>query len=287
MRNRIFAVLAIAIIAGGGLAYATYNFVNNKPARQANVATQPVVVAAADLQLGAELKKDDLTVIQFPQGKAPDGAFSNPGDVIGRGLIVPVVKNELILNAKLASKEAGYGLPPVIPEGMRAVSVRVNEVVGVAGYVLPGTRVDVIATASPTNQPNDTTSKVVLSNVQVLTSGSRLEPDQDKGKPMPVTVVTLLVSPDQAERLALASTEGKIQLALRNPMDQGSPVTQGIKPAGLLGTTSTVAPRMSANRSTTGRPKSAPVAEQLPPPPAPAPTVEMIRGDKRATEIIK
>jgi pilus assembly protein CpaB len=288
MRNRIFAVLAIAVLAGGGLAYATYNFVNNKPARQANVATQPVVVAAADLQLGAELKKDDLTVIQFPQGQAPDGAFSNPGDVIGRGLIVPVVKNELILNAKLASKEAGSGLPPVIPEGMRAVSVRVNEVVGVAGYVLPGTRVDVIATASPTSQRNDTTSKVVLSNVQVLTSGSRLEPDADKGKPMPVTVVTLLVSPDQAERLALASTEGKIQLALRNPMDQGSPVTQGIKPAGLLGTTSTVAPRRSsANRSTTGRPKAAPVAEQLPPAPPPAPTVEMIRGDKRATEIIK
>lgn len=287
MRNRIFAVLAIAILAGGGLAYATYNFVNNKPARQANVATQPVVVAAADLQLGAELKKDDLTVIQFPQGKAPEGAFSSPGDVVGRGLIVPVVKNELILNAKLASKEAGSGLPPVIPEGMRAVSVRVNEVVGVAGYVLPGTRVDVIATASPTNKPTDTTSKVVLSNVQVLTSGSRLEPDADKGKPMPVTVVTLLVSPDQAERLALASTEGKIQLALRNPMDQGSPVTQGIKPAGLLGTTSTVAPRAAGSRSATGRPKAAPVAEQLPPAPAPAPTVEMIRGDKRATEIIK
>lgn len=287
MRNRIFAVLAIAIIAGGGLAYATYNFVNNKPARQANVPTQPVVVAAADLQLGAELKKDDLTVIQFPQGKAPEGAFSNPGDVIGRGLIVPIVKNELILNAKLASKEAGSGLPPVIPEGMRAVSVRVNEVVGVAGYVLPGTRVDVIATASPTSQRNDTTSKVVLSNVQVLTSGSRLEPDADKGKPMPVTVVTLLVSPDQAERLALASTEGKIQLALRNPMDQGSPVTQGIKPAGLLGSTSTVARMSVASRSTSSRPKAAPVAEQLPPPPPAAPTVEMIRGDKRATEIIK
>jgi pilus assembly protein CpaB len=95
------------------------------------------------------------------------------------------------------------------------------------------------------------------------------------------------VSPDQAERLALASTEGKIQLALRNPMDQGSPVTQGIKPAGLLGTTSTVAQRSAGSRPATGRPKAAPVAEQLPPAPPPAPTVEMIRGDKRATEIIK
>jgi pilus assembly protein CpaB len=287
MRNRIFAVFAFAILAGGGLAYATYNFVNNKPVKQASMATQPVVVAAADLALGAELKKDDLTVIQFPQGKAPEGAFSNPADVVGRGLIVPIVKNELILNAKLASKEAGSGLPPVIPEGMRAVSVRVNEVVGVAGYVLPGNRVDVIATASPTNQPTDTTSKVVLSNVQVLTSGSRIEPDKDKGKPIPVTVVTLLVNPDQAERLALASTEGKIQLALRNPMDQGSPVTTGIKQAGLLGTTSVAAPRMAVGSRPANRPKAAPVAEMVPPPPPPAPTVEMIRGDKRATEIIK
>ncbi len=286
MRNRIFAVLLLAIVAGGGLAYATYNFVNNKPAQQVSAPTQPVVVASADLQLGTELKKEDLAVIQFPQGAAPEGAFSNASEVVGRGLIVPVVKNELILSAKLASKEAGSGLPPVIPEGMRAVSVRVNEVVGVAGYVLPGTRVDVIATASPTSQPGDATSKVVLANVQVLTAGTRIEPDQEKGKPMPVTVVTLLVNPEQAERLALASTEGKIQLALRNPMDQSAPVTPGIKPAGLLGVTSTARASV-ATRPMSGRPKaSAPVAEMLPPPP-PAPTVEIIRGDKRATEIIK
>ncbi len=286
MRNRIFAVLLLAIVAGGGLAYATYNFVNNKPAQQVAAPTQPVVVASADLQLGAELTKEDLSVIQFPQGAAPEGSFSNPSEVIGRGLIVPVVKNEMILNAKLASKEAGSGLPPVIPEGMRAVSVRVNEVVGVAGYVLPGTRVDVIATASPTNQPTDATSKVVLANVQVLTAGTRIEPDQEKGKPMPVTVVTLLVSPEQAERLALASTEGKIQLALRNPMDQSAPVTPGIKPAALLGVTSTA--RASVATRPFSRPKaSAPVAEVLPAPPPPPATVEIIRGDKRATEIIK
>jgi pilus assembly protein CpaB len=288
MRNRIFAVLLIAIVAGGGLAYATYSFVNNnKVAQPAAVATQPVVVAAADLQLGAELKKEDLSILRFPQGTAPEGAFGNPAEIIGRGLIVPVVKNEVILGAKLASKEAGAGLPPIIPEGMRAVSVRVNEVVGVAGYVLPGTRVDVIATASPTNQTADATSKVVLANVQVLTAGTRMEPDPEKGKAMPVTVVTLLVNPEQAERLALASTEGKIQLALRNPLDQGAPVTPGVKPAGLLGATS--AARASvATRPASGRPRAAaPVAEILPPPPPPPPTVEVIRGDTRATEIGK
>jgi pilus assembly protein CpaB len=288
MRNRIFAVLLIAIVAGGGLAYATYNFVNSNRAAQPTAApTQPVVVAAANLQLGAELKKEDLAVLRFPQGAAPEGSFANPAELLGRGLIVPIVKNEVILDAKLASKEAGSGLPPIIPEGMRAVSVRVNEVVGVAGYVLPGTRVDVIATANPTTHASDTTSKVVLANVQVLTAGTRMETDQDKGKAMPVTVVTLLVNPEQAERLALASTEGKIQLALRNPLDQGAPVTPGVKPAALLG--STIAARASvATRPVSGRPKAtAPVAEILPPPPPPPATVEVIRGEKRATEIIK
>jgi len=232
MRNRIFAVLALALLAGGGLAYGTYNFMQNQPVKSVSTPTQPVVVAAADLQLGAELKKEDLQVMQFPVGKAPDGSFAKPDEVLGRGIIVPIVKNEPVLRAKLASKEAGSGLPPVIPEGMRAVSVRVNEVVGVAGYVLPGNRVDVIATASPTEAHADTTTKVILSNVQVITAGTRMEQDQEKDKPVQVTVVTLLVNPEQSERLALASTEGKIQLALRNPLDLGAPETPGVKTAG-------------------------------------------------------
>src|SRR5688572_27883355 len=119
---------------------------------------------------------------------------------------------------------------------MRAISVRVNEVVGVAGYVLPGNRVDVLATANPTENRSDTTTKVILSNVQVLTAGTRMEQDLASTKPVQVTVVTLLVFPEQSERLALASTEGKIQLALRNPLDQGAPETPGIKTAGLMGT---------------------------------------------------
>jgi pilus assembly protein CpaB len=287
MRNRIFAVLAIAILAGGGLAYGTYNLVQNQPVKTAQVATQPVVVAAADLQLGAELKKEDLTIVNFPAGQGPEGTFAQPGDLVGRGLIVSVVKNEPILPAKLASKEAGSGLPPVIPEGMRAVSVRVNEVVGVAGYVLPGNRVDVLATASPTDQHADTTTKVILSNVQVLTAGTRMEQDQDKGKPMQVTVVTLLVNPEQSERLALASTEGKVQLALRNPLDDGAPVTPGIKTSGLMGAVRPVKQQASsgpAPRTVRGAP--VPVTQTMPAL-APVPTVEIIRGDKRASEVIR
>ena len=288
MRSRIFAVLAIAVLAGGGLAYGTYNFISTQPATTVAAPTQPVVVAAANLQLGAELKKEDLVIVAFPQGNTPEGTFSKVSDVLGRGLIVPVVKNEPILAAKLASKEAGSGLPPVIPEGMRAVSVRVNEVVGVAGYVLPGNRVDVVATASPTEARADTTSRVILSNVQVLTAGTRMEQDQEKGKPMQVTVVTLLVNPEQSERLSLASTEGKIQLALRNPMDQGAPATPGIKTAGLMGA---VVARTTQSASASPRPRpSAPAGQpvtQTAPAPAPMPTVEMIRGDKRSAEVIR
>jgi pilus assembly protein CpaB len=285
MRNRIFAVLALAVTAGGGLAYATYNYMQSAPVRTVTTPTQPVVVAAADLQIATELAADDLRVVQWPKGSAPEGVFTNPSEIVGRGLITSVVRNEPILVGKLAAKEAGAGLPPVIPPGMRAVSVRVNEVIGVAGYVLPGTHVDVLATASPTQQLQDMTTKVVLPNIQVLTAGTRLEQDQKDGKPVQVNVVTLLVSPEQAERLALASTEGKVQLALRNPLDQGTPDTPGIKPAALLGTAAPVTPNPRA-LAASARPRT----RVIKPPvivEAPAPTVEVIRGDKRTNEVIR
>src|SRR5829696_6808451 len=281
MRNRIFAVFALAILAGGGLAYGTYNAINTQPVKTVAAPTQPMVVAAANLPLGTELKKEDLTVVNFPVGAAPEGAFAKPADIIGRGLIVSIVKNEIVLGAKLASKEAGAGLPPVIPDGMRAVSVRVNEVIGVAGYVLPGTRVDVLATASPGGQTQDVTTKLILSNVQVLTAGTRMEQDKEKGKPMAVTVVTLLVYPEQSERLALASTEGKIQLALRNPLDTSAPETPGMKTATMLGVAKAPARAVASAKGT--RKASGPVTNETAMIAAPLPTVEMIRGDKRSS----
>ena len=234
-RVRIFTVFLVAILAGGGLAFGTYNYLQNVPVKTVTIATRKVVVASTDLSLGRALKREDLSTIDWPASAVPEGSFEDPAAIVDRGLIVAVVKHEVILPAKLASKEAGSGLPPIIPQGIRAVSVRVNEVIGVAGYVLPGTHVDVVATANPTSRSEDITTKVVLSNVEVLAAGTRLEQDTPDGKPMQVTVVTLLVSPDQAERLTLASTEGKIQLALRNPLDTESPITFGIKPGMLLG----------------------------------------------------
>jgi pilus assembly protein CpaB len=280
-RIRIFTVFLLAITAGGALAFGTYNYMQQLPPPGDSIPTQPVVVAAADLQMGAELRRDDLRVIQWPANAAPHGAFRTAEELIGRGLVLPVIQNEPILPMKLASKEAGAGLPPVIPKGLRAVSVRVNEVIGVAGYVLPGTRVDVVATVNPTNQQTDITSKVILTNVQVLAAGTKIDRETDANKPMPVTVVTLLVAPVEAERLTLASTEGKIQLALRNPLDEETPSTHGIKPAALMGLAPPVARQQGVRRAA------------VMPPPAPAsagpdlPTVEIIRGDKRAREVVR
>lgn len=273
-RSRMSMVLLIAILAGGVLAWGTYNYLQNVPVKTVTVPTQRVVIANADLSLGSELRPDDLKSVEWPAGSVPEGAFDDPAKLLGRGLIASVVRHEPILPGKLASKEAGSGLPPIIPPGKRAMSVRVNEVIGVAGYVLPGTRVDVVATHNATNRAEDMTSKVVLSNVQVLTAGTRLEHDSKDGKPVQVTVVTLVVTPDEAERLTLASTEGKIQLALRNPLDLESPATAGVKPGMLMGNVQQ-RPAPAARRAGTPAPTSAPVFAQ------PAPTVEIIRGDKR------
>ena len=276
-RVRIVIVLLIALSAGGGLAYATYDYLQNVPVNTVSVPTQPVVVAGADLYLGTELKASDLRVVNWPVTAVPDGAFDDASQLTGRGLVLSVVRHEPLLPAKLAPEGAGAGLPPIIPHGLRAVSVRVNEVIGVAGYVLPGTHVDVLATASPTNRPEHTTSKLVLPDVQVLTAGTRLEQDLDRDKPIQVTVITLLVTPEQSERLALASTEGKIHLALRNPLDNTRPETPGVRPDRLL-----------AGPAPKPRPARAVAPAPAPPPaPPPPPTVEVIRGDTREQAIVR
>ena len=278
-RVRVFIVFVLAIAAGGVFAFGTYNYVQKLPVKTVAMPTKPVVVASNDLDIGAEISRDDVRVIDWPTSAVPANAISDPQEVIGRGIIMPMIQNEPFLPLKLSGKEGG-GLPPAIPPGLRAVSVKVNEVIGVAGYVLPGTRVDVVATVSPTQQPADMTSKVILTNVQVLAAGTKIERTTDKDKPMPVTVVTMLVDPEQAERLTLASTEGKIQLALRNPLDLNTPSTKGVRPSGLLGAPATT-PKAVARVGTPNVPGVAlkPTVEPV--------TVEIIRGDKRAREVVR
>jgi pilus assembly protein CpaB len=280
-RIRILMVLVLALTAGGILAVGTYNYGQKGPVQAATMPTKPVVVAAADMDIGAELRREDIRMIDWPANAVPANVISDPNEVIGRGLVLPVIQNEPILPMKLASKEAGAGLPPAIPPGMRAVSVRVNEVIGVAGYVTPGTRVDVVATVSPTQNHQDMTSKVILTDVAVLAAGTKIERDTEKDEPVPVNVVTLLVTPEESERLTLAANEGKIQLALRNPLDRDAPRTLGIRPSALLGTAAPARPL----------PRALPRARQAVAavaPSAPEPTtVEIIRGDKRAHEVVR
>ena len=280
-RMRVFLVLVLAIGAGSVFAFATYNYVQNMPAKVVSIPTKPVMVAAADLDIGAEITAENVRTINWPANSLPAFAYSDPKDVIGRGIIMPMIQNEPFLPMKLAGKDGGAGLTPAIPPGLRAVSVKVNEVIGVAGYVLPGTHVDVVATVSPTLNQADMTTKVILTNVEVLAAGTKIERTTDKDKPIPVTVVTMLVDPEQAERLTLASTEGKIQLALRNPLDRLTPVTRGIKPAALLGCDGdhARAGRQSRNLSVAGTKPAVAAAEPV--------TVEIIRGDKRAREVVR
>jgi len=285
-RKRIMTVLLVAMVVGAMFAFGTYRYVGATPATTGQAMdTARVVVAAANMDVGTALRAEDLRVIDWPAKAVPEGAFHKPEELVGRGLIQPVVTYEPLLPGKLSSPEAGAGLPPVIPEGMRALSVRVNDVIGVAGYVLPGNRVDVIVTVSPTDKHDDMTSKLILPNVQVLTSGTRIERDVEKDKPVSVSVVTLLVDPEQAERLTLASTEGKIQLALRNPLDKTAPQTLGVKPAVLLA--GAAAPARPASAAAVGR-RSGAVRTAAAPAAAPvSPVVEIIRGDKRSHEVVR
>ena len=282
-RKRIYTVLLLAMTVGAIFALGTYRYVQAMPEQVAAARTTPVVVAAGPLDLGAALRAEDLRTINWPSEAMPTGVFSNPQELVGRGLIQSVAQNEPLLPAKLAPVGAGAGLPPMIPDGMRAVSVRVNDVIGVAGYILPGSKVDVLVSISPTNTNTDMTSKVILTNVTVLTAGTRIERDVEKDKPISVSVVTLLVDPNQAESLTLASTEGKIQLALRNPLDKTMPATPGVKPSILLGQAVRAAAPAVARAAQPRVPAPMPVAAPAPPP---LPTVEIIRGDKRAQEVV-
>ncbi len=274
-RMRIFIVLVLAITAGGVFAFATYNYVQKIPGKTVTIPTKKVAVAGTDLEVGDEITQNSVRLIDWPANAAPADAISDPNQVIGRGLVMPMIQNEPFLELKMAPKDAGAGLPPAIPPGLRAVSVKVNEVIGVAGYVLPGTHVDVVATVSPTQNATDVTTKVILTNVLVLAAGTKIEQGEKEQKPIAVSVVTMLVDPEQAERLTLASTEGKIQLALRNPLDLTAPTTRGVKQAALLGSPATT-PR--------ALPRTRPI---VPAAPLNQDTVEIIRGDKRAREVVR
>jgi len=236
----LFGAAVSGLLAG----YVALVYVSAEPAPlQAATPSRVIVVAARDLPAGAIVTREDVETVAWPGSAIPEGIAQQAGDVVGRGLIVEVRKNEPLLAWKLAEKEAGGGLSITIPEGMRAVSVEVDEVVGVAGFVLPGTRVDVLATVMPGSDRSQTTTRTILQNVRALAADQRYQ-QEIQGEPQYVTVVTLLVDPDQAEALTLAATEGRIQLALRNTLDAEEVATSGRRIRSLL--TASSAPRAAA-----------------------------------------
>ncbi len=269
-QNRMVVGLAIALVVAFVLSTFVYKQFQ-KASTAKPVDTEHVVVAASAMPLGTRVDASNLKLITWPAGQSVAGMFTSIDQCANRALITPVAANEMVLDAKLAPKEAGAGLPAVIPEGMRAMSVAVNDVIGVAGFVTPGTMVDVLVTgklAGPSRGEEDTITRTILENVRVLAAGQKIEQDRE-GKPQTVPVITLLVSPEDAARLAMASTQGKIQLALRNTVD-----SKRVEPASVL----------EANLFSGGAPAAAPkkvtVKVAAPPPPSPY-TIEVITGSKR------
>jgi pilus assembly protein CpaB len=224
------------------------------------------------MQLGTRLDANSVQLIPWPSGVPIQGMFTRIEDCVGRALITPVAENEPILEAKLASMEAGAGLPATIPEGMRAISVAVNDIVAVAGFVIPGTMVDVLVTANASvgGGATDSMTQTILENVRVLAAGQQIQQDRD-GKPVAVPVITLLVTPDDAAKLAMASTEGKIQLALRNTIDTKLASPAPVMSRVLFAGRAAPPPRQPGS-------KAAPVRT---PPPF---VIEVITGNKRETK---
>jgi pilus assembly protein CpaB len=211
-----------------GASLVLYRVLLNRPqTTKAQTTTVQIVLAATDLEVGMVLKDADVKLSDWP-GAVPAGATSKPQDLIGRGVTTKIMAKEPIIETRLAPKGAGGGLAAMIPPGMRAVAVRVNEVVGVAGFVVPGMRVDILISGnSPgTSNANGTLTRTLLQNIEVLSAGQDFKKDAE-GKPVLVQVVNLLVTPEQAEQLSLAAMQTSIQLVLRNPLDREVAKTPG------------------------------------------------------------
>jgi pilus assembly protein CpaB len=220
MNRRLLTILFIAFVIAGGCAFLVYRIVGARIQAVKPVPAIRVVTAASDIKLGAVLAASDLSSTEIT-GPLPKGAILNSHDAIGRGVISDLYQGEPILESLLAAPGSGGGLAATIPPGMRACAVKVDDVVGVAGFVTPGMRVDVLVSGTPPGAApatQGTVTKTILQNIQVLSAGTDIQKDAE-GKPQQVQVVNLLVTPDQAETLSLASNQLKIQLVLRNPLD--------------------------------------------------------------------
>jgi pilus assembly protein CpaB len=253
-----------------------------------------VAVAKVAIPIGTKIIAEQVMVVPFPKESTPDGSFETTDKLVGRVAVVNIAAREPITEARLAPEGTAGGLSAVIPEGYRAMTVKVDDVVGISGFIMPGTLVDVVVVIDPGDRgQTDPISKIVLQNIKVLANGQNIDKPDNSREANSVKAVTLQVTPEQAEKLALASTEGKLQLVMRNSIDQGDEQTNGINKRGLLGGDRAMpAPEPGSLKSE--QPKVAPrpvtrrvraQAEAKPATPAapavPKAQVEMIEGAKK------
>lgn len=280
MDRRFLTVLAVSLLFALIVSTIFYRMTTNGSAqapKQEPTNLKDVVMAAKPLPVGVTIKPGDVKIGKISGDMFPKGSFAKIEEVIDRPVISNILMDEPILEGRLAARGSGLGLSPIIPVGMRGVTVRVNDVAGVAGFVLPGLRVDVLVTGRPPNSDGSVTN-TCLQNILVLSAGQTIQPDA-RGNAINTPTVTLLATPEQAEILTLAGTQGSVQLILRNGSDNSIEKTSGSTVSQLYGVKAkpvSVAPRP--------RPKPVVVAPAPPPPPPPPPEVIVIRGNQKSVE---
>lgn len=286
MDRRFLTVLGVSLLFALVISTVFYQMTARGGSRKAAPSDlRDIVVAAKPLNVGATVKATDIKIAKVPVAAFPKGAFSKPEEVIDRPVSDSILLDEPIVEGRLAARGSGVGLAPIIPVGMRAVSVRVNDVAGVAGFVLPGMRVDVLVTGQPP-QMNGVVTTTCLQNILVLSAGTTIQPDA-KGQAIQAPTVTLLVNPEQAETLTLANNEGHVQLVLRNGSDQTIEKTPGRELSELYGMRAQrpkPAPEMRPRPRLRAVAAVAPVAP--PPPPPPPDQIVVIRGTQKSVEVI-
>ncbi len=275
MNRRLLTILLISFAVASMCSLLVYRLVGNSVAANHKASSTRIVAASGDIKLGTVLSSSNLTTIEIA-GTLPKGAILKPESVIGRGVMADLYQGEPILESRLAPAGSGGGLAATIRRGMRACAVKVDEVVGVAGFVTPGMRVDVVISGNPPGMPNPTEGphvKTLLQNIEVLSAGTDIQKDTE-GKPQQVHVVNLLVTPEQAETLSLASSETHIQLVLRNPTDTQVAELPGTAMSSLFGDSKPIPVQTRTAAVTQAPRKSAPKTD----------SVEVINGSKRTEE---
>lgn len=278
MNNRVLVILLSAFFVAAGCSFLVYRVVGTRM-MLAHPQTTGVVIALSDIKLGSILRDADVKTVQVT-GAPPKGAVLRREDAVGRGVVSNIYQGEPVLASRLAPPGSGGGLAATIPPGWRACAVKVDDVVGVAGFVTPGMRVDVLISGNPpgaSNPGQGMREKTLLQNIQVLSAGTDIQQDAGESRPKQVQVVNLLVTPEQAEALALASSQTRIQLVLRNPLDTQIAETPGTAIGALFGGEKAPAPPPAT------KPQSTSVVHTAPKPIVPeVHSVEVFNGTKKS-----